>query len=309
MKIIRVFPSKTRWTPDDANAVINRAPTWFDEADEIHISVLFKHDISQAYYLAHQWEKVAPVKLGGVAFDEPGGDFVPGMYVKQGAVITSRGCNNRCWFCSAWRREGKVRELPITEGWNVLDDNLLACREQHVKAVFAMLAIQKQFHRVQFTGGFEARLLKDWHIDLLLKVKPEQMFFAYDTDDDLEPLVAVSRKLRSAGFTRRHLRCYVLVGYERDTFRQAEARLRLTLSLGFNPMAMLYMNERGQRQESWREFQRVWSRPAIIYIARLIKACHDIHRLSLQCFRKFGRRVLFSLIVFVASSTCSMTCF
>ena len=265
MKIIRVFPSKTRLTPDDANVVINQGPTFFDEADEIRVSVLFKHDISQGHSLAHQWEKVAPVKLGGVAFDEAGGDFIPGMYVKRGAVITSRGCNNRCWFCSVWKREGRVRELPITAGWNVLDDNLLACSEQHVRAVFAMLEVQKQFHRIQFTGGFEARLLCDWHIDLLLKVKPEQMFYAYDTDDDLEPLVVASRKLRCAGFTRRHLRCYVLIGHNRDTFSKAEARLRKTLSLGFAPMAMLYMNERGQRQESWREFQRAWSRPAIIF--------------------------------------------
>jgi len=259
------FPGKTKLTPDDANVVINRGPGLFDEADEIHVSVLFKHDVSRGHYLAHQWEKAAPVKLGGVAFDEPGGDFVPGLYVKHGAVITSRGCHNRCWFCSVWRREGQVRELPITEGWNVLDDNLLACREQHIRDVFSMLEIQKRYHRVQFTGGFEARLLKDWHIDLLLKVKPEQMFYAYDTDDDFEPLVEASRKLRCAGFTRRHLRCYVLVGYDRDTFAKAECRLRKTLSFGFSPMAMLYMNERGQRQESWRSFQREWSRPAIIF--------------------------------------------
>jgi hypothetical protein len=29
--------------------------------------------------------------------------------------------------------------LPIIDGWNVLDDNLLACPREHVEAVFAML--------------------------------------------------------------------------------------------------------------------------------------------------------------------------
>ena len=238
----------------------------FDDADEIHVSVLFKHDISQGHCLAHQWEKVTPVKLGGVAFDEPGGDFVPGMYVKHGAVITSRGCNNRCWFCSVWRREGQVRELPITEGWNVLDDNLLSCSEKHVRQVFEMLDVQKRLgNRPQFSGGFEAGLLKDWHVDLLSKLKPRRMFFAYDSSDDLDPLVVASCKLREAGFTRNHLSCYVLVGYESDSFSQAESRLRKTLALGFTPMAMLYMDSRGDRRESWRSFQREWSRPAIIY--------------------------------------------
>ena len=58
-----------------------------------------------------------PVHMGGPAFNMPGGDFVPGMYLKKGYVITSRGCPNRCWFCSVPRREGgRLRELPITEG-------------------------------------------------------------------------------------------------------------------------------------------------------------------------------------------------
>ena len=40
-----------------------------------------------------------------------GGDFVPGRYLAPGYVITSRGCPNRCWFCSVWRREGALREF------------------------------------------------------------------------------------------------------------------------------------------------------------------------------------------------------
>lgn len=266
MKIIRVFPRKTRLTPDDENVVINKPPMIFDEADEVHVSVLFKHDISRGHELAEMWEKVATVKLGGVAFDNPGEDFVPGMYVKKGAVITSRGCNNRCWFCSVWRREGAVREIPVTKGWNVLDDNLLACSETHIRNVFKMLESQKKTgYRIQFTGGFEAKLLKDWHVDLLLKVKPKQMFFAYDTPDDFEPLQIASIKLRKAGFTRNHMRCYVLIGYPNDSFDYAETRLQQTVDLGFTPMAMLYMDKKGAVNRDWKPFQREWARPAIIF--------------------------------------------
>ena len=70
---------------------------------------------------------------------------MPGMYLKKGYVITSRGCPNRCWFCSVPRREGgRLRELPITEGNIVLDDNLLACSRQHIEAVFEMLGRQER---------------------------------------------------------------------------------------------------------------------------------------------------------------------
>ena len=45
--------------------------------------------------------------------------------------------------------------------------------------------LKRQKHRPDFRGGIEAKLLKYWHIDLFKEVKPKQIFFAYDTPDDL----------------------------------------------------------------------------------------------------------------------------
>ena len=262
MKIIRVFPTKTKLTPDD-DMVRFGPPGFFDSADEVHISVLFTWDKKHAEWLAKQWEPVAKVKIGGPAYNEPSTIFTPGKYVRKGGVITSRGCPNKCWFCSVWKREPRLIELPITEGINVLDDNLLACSENHIKSVFKML--QKQKGRIEFTGGFEARLLKDWHINLLVDLNPAQVFFAYDTPDDEEPLRVASKMLCSAGFNRQKLRCYCLIGYPKDTIKQAESRLRLCLSLGFFPMAMLWKDNNGSVDCVWKRFQREWARPAIIY--------------------------------------------
>ena len=241
-------------------------PGLFDEADEIHVSVTFTWDTPLAEHLAGIWEAVAPVKIGGVAMGDRGGDFVPGMYVKRGYVITSRGCPNRCWFCSVWRREGSViRELPIAEGWNVLDDNLLACSETHIRAVFAMLKQQPQ--RAEFTGGMEAARLKDWHVELLTGLNPKQIFFAYDTPDDYEPLLIAGNMLTDAGIIRpssHAARAYVLCGYRGDTFEAAENRMMQTIGAGFMPMAMLYRDTQGKRDPEWMRFQRTWARPAII---------------------------------------------
>lgn len=147
MKIARVFPRKTKATPTDELVFFERPPVLtLPEIDEVHVSVAFTYDKEKAEYLAEDWRIVGvPVKIGGPAYDDSAdGDFVPGRYLKTGYVITSRGCNNHCWFCSAWRREGKLRELPITNGWNVLDNNLLQCSEQHIKDVFEMLKKQKE---------------------------------------------------------------------------------------------------------------------------------------------------------------------
>ena len=193
------------------------------------------------------------------------GVFVPGMYVKNGAVITSRGCPNQCWFCSVWKREGnEIRELPITDGWNVLDDNLLRCSKQHVLNVFEMLHRQRE--QAHFTGGLEAAALQDWHIDLLVKLNPKQMFFAYDTPGNLEPLQDAGKRLTDAGFTfaSRKLRTFCLIGYNNDTIERAEQRLWDCVDAGFIPMAMLYRDDKNEPTREWRQFARVWSRPAII---------------------------------------------
>ena len=219
----------------------------------------------EAERLADAWTRYGTVKLGGPAFNQPGGEFTPGMYVKEGYVITSRGCPNHCWFCAVPKREyNGLHELEIKDGWNVLDDNLLACSEKHIRAVFEMLKRQK--HKPVFTGGLEAKILKRWHVELLKDAKTERMYFAYDTPDDLEPLINASRMFKEAEILNpRRLKCYVLIGWPKDTFEAAEQRLETTLKLGFCPYAMLYRDKDGKMSHEWRKFQREWLRPEIIF--------------------------------------------
>lgn len=188
-KVIRIFPSRTKATPDDTDVRIKALhPTNKDEADEVHVSVAFTWDIPTAEKIAENWRHVAPVTIGGPAYNNPGGDFVPGMYLKKGYVITSRGCPNRCWFCNVPKREGfRLRELPVTEGHILTDDNLLACSTDHIEAVFNMLSRQKE--RPQFTGGLEAKLLTPYYAKRLYELRPKSVYFAYDTPDDLDPPV------------------------------------------------------------------------------------------------------------------------
>lgn len=263
-KIIRVFPRKTNATPDDEDVRIMTTPSLFDEADEIHISVAFTWDLQWAEWAEKQWRSVASVQVGGPALNEPGGDFVPGMYMKKGYVITSRGCPNRCWFCAVPKREGGViRELPVTDGWILTDDNLLACSDQHINKVFEML--KRQAHKPQFVGGLEAKVLTPAMAVRLKEVKPETMFFAYDTPDDLEPLQQAGKYLFDAGFTKAShtLRCYVLIGFKGDTPLKATKRLKQTWDAGFLPMAMLYRDQKGNQPKEWKRFQREWANPII----------------------------------------------
>ena len=269
-RLVRVFPRRTKATPDDALAYVG-PPDLFAQADAVHISVSFTWDKPRAEQLAEDWRHVAPVSVGGVAYGDPGAEFIPGRYIKHGYTFTSRGCPRRCWFCSVWRRDPEPRLLPIHPGWNILDDNLLACPESHVRTAFAMLAQQPR--RVEFTGGLEALALQDYQVELLAALRPKPTcFFAYDPGDAFETLVSAAHRLLEAGYTRasHRLRCYVLIGYPKDTFDTATQRLEAIQGLGFTPMAMLWRPETASAQKwapgpAWRTFQRRWARPAIIH--------------------------------------------
>lgn len=261
--MIRVFPRKTNASPNDPDARFG-PPGLFDHGGGIvHVSCTFSYDRSKAEDLAIQWKRQGyDVEVGGPAYETPGDEFVPGVYMKRGYVITSRGCPNKCWFCSVWKKEKGLKLLPIREGYIINDDNLLACPESHIRAVFDML--RKQTFPAEFAGGLEAKLFKEWHVELLNSIRFNQLWFAYDTPDDYEPLVEAGRVLIDADISLNHRRCYVLIGYPGDTLDNADKRLRRAWTAGFIPMAMLYRDSHNTTTYEWRRFQKWWARPASI---------------------------------------------
>jgi len=265
--MIRVFPRRTQWTPRDDLAFVG-GPTLFRPPEQsVRISVAFKWDIPEAERLYQSWKQYySDVDMGGPALGSKGEEFVAGRFLKPGITITSRGCPNRCWFCSVHERDPEVKELPIIEGWNVVDDNILATSDDHFLKVCEMLKRQKE--RSIFSRGLEAARLTAWHAQMLADLKPDRLYFAYDTPDDYEPLVEAGRVMREAGIPKvRHvLMAYVLIGYPKDSFESAEGRLKQTIQAGFTPMAMLWRDEQGMhRDRKWLKFQRRWARPRLIY--------------------------------------------
>ena len=73
MRIIRVFPHRTSYTPEDDYAFIGMPPFLLPEHDEVHISCTFTWDKDLCSELFYQWEVRTdkPVKLGGVAYGSP----------------------------------------------------------------------------------------------------------------------------------------------------------------------------------------------------------------------------------------------
>lgn len=265
MKIIRVFPNRNSYTPDDDYCFFDVPGLFIPEHDEVHICCVFTWDIPHCEYLKREWEFKTnkPVKIGGPAYDDGGGDFIPGMYVGKGIIFTSRGCPGNCSFCAVPRREGKLRELPIVEGRIIQNNNFLACSKEHRKAVYEMLKTQ---NKIQFKGGLEVDLLTDWDIEqmkvLNVKGNIDELWLACDTKGKIGMLKDACERLYAAGFNQNKIRCYALIG---DDMEENENRLRQIYLAGAMPFAQLYQPftlAKKVYSKEWNDFQRTWQRPA-----------------------------------------------
>lgn len=259
--MIRVFPRKTAWTPDDELAFIGNPPLFRPDDQPVKVSVCFTWDIPEGQRLKRAWsDYYSSVELGGPAFSDPGNGFTPGQFIKKGVTITSRGCVRNCPWCVVPEREGKIRELAIYQGTIIQDNNLLACSRMHIESVFNML--QSQNKAAIFSGGLDARLLKQWHVDWFKAIKIKELWFACDTAKDFEALTKANELL--SDFPTNKKRCYVMIGYQENIIN-AEARLKGVYELGFLPFSQLYQPKEGKLEylKEWRDLNRKWSRPAI----------------------------------------------
>jgi hypothetical protein len=263
--MIRVFPVRTSFTPKDELAFIGEPPLIGAPPKHlpVRISCAFTWLLEESERLVRSWCAAGyeDVEAGGPAYGDAGGEFVPGRFVRHGITITSRGCTKSCSWCFVPKREGWIRELEIHPGHIVQDNNLLACRRDHIERVFDMLRGQRA---IQFTGGIDIELLQDWHVPLFQGISLENLFVAYDYPGAYENLERAAELL--SVLRRRHRHCYVMIGYEGDTLSAAARRLEQAYDLGFLPAASLYRPEDSLRKKhidpAWNDLAATWMRPA-----------------------------------------------
>lgn len=259
MKILRVFPRRTSHTPIDDLVFIGEPPLMKPyDIDRVHISCTFTWDREYCDHLKAAWSQYYDnVLVGGPAYDDPGGNFTPGLYVRQGILYTSYGCNNQCPWCFAWRREGPIRLGRIYEGNVIQDNNLLQCPRNHVESVFDMLGTQRSI----VLAGIEAASLDQWSADRIRGLRIKQIFLACDTAGAIKPL---RRALKMLALPHGKVRCYVLLRHDpAETKLKALIRLLEVYEAGAIPFAQLYQDEKKIAYPvDWQRFTRTWQRPA-----------------------------------------------
>ena len=242
-------------------------PDW---ADVIHVSVTFTWDMAEGAKLKAAWQACypgIPVLLGGPAITQyvcAGAlTFYPGLYIRPGVTFTTRGCNNRCPWCLVPEREGKLRELDVTWGHIIQDNNLLQASRSHLDNVFAMLQYQRK--AAVFSGGLDARLITDTIADDLRGLRIDEVFLACDTDGGIGPLRQAIQRL--SFLPRRKLRVYTMAAYNGETIDQATARMEAVWEAGGLPFCQLYQpaDRWIDYPPEWKALHRTWSRPAAMF--------------------------------------------
>lgn len=179
----------------------------------------------------------------------PDYDLYP-EYCKDTAYgFLTRGCPRGCGFCHVASKEGKCsyKVADLSEFWRgqkniVLNDpNMLACKE-HLE-LLQQLADSKA--RVEFNQGIDIRLITDENLNMLKKIKLNNIHVAYDRIQDrdvIEPRLRAFVEQTGYNKNKGHMICYIMVNFD-TTLEQDIYRIQLCRELNISPYPMIYDKE------------------------------------------------------------------
>ena len=184
-------------------------------------------------------------------------DYSQYASLDSAAILTSRGCPYDCPFCATHLLTGPHRRLDVESVIQLLrdvrgrgakhvafyDDALLIHRDKHIKPILESLIRQDlglQFHT---PNGIHPRKIDRDLAALMVQSGFKTIRLSYETSDparqkkmgfkvsDADLSDAVSR-LEKAGFKRRDLGAYVLMGLPEQPVQEVLDSMRFVFSLG-----------------------------------------------------------------------------
>lgn len=175
----------------------------------------------------------------------------------------SRGCPRGCDFCIVKDKEGRAsrKVADLREFWNgqkyieLFDPNTLACPEW--RDILGQLADSKA--KVNINQGADIRMLTDEKCEALNKVDIGMLHFAWDREENLEPLFRKwGKHLKQS---ERNRRVYVLTNYN-TTMEYNLHRIYTLRDCGFDPYVMIYDKPNApkeiKRLQRWVNNKFIW---------------------------------------------------
>lgn len=161
----------------------------------------------------------------------------------------TRGCPRACGFCIVAGKEGRasVKVADLSEWWRgqkyikLLDPNLLACPE-HMDLLGQLVDSGAW---VDFTQGLDIRLTNARNVELMQRIRTQNIHFAWD--NPAQDLTEHFRQFKDLSGIKdyRKLGVYVLTNYGdgetvAEKVENALRRIYPLRDLGYNPYVMIY---------------------------------------------------------------------
>jgi len=161
-------------------------------------------------------------------------------------VFTTRGCPNRCPYCTVWRIEPDAwtnstwqSHIMDKEKVVIFDNNLSAQSSSHIKKVCHYLTENDKL--TTFDNGFDCKYITDELAAMLAKIRfaPHGLRLAFDRIEDDGVFQKAIIKLKNAGIDESALMAYVLFNFQ-DKPQEAEYRMQECIKLGVRPYPQQY---------------------------------------------------------------------
>lgn len=177
--------------------------------------------------------------------------------------MTSRGCPRGCAFCHVQAKEGRcsLKVADVDKFYfgqkeiKVLDPNITACPQK--RDLFDQYLQTKA--KIDFTQGLDMRLINQWDIQDINKMRIKNLHFAWDKpEEDLKDKFkefAKDFRLKDKGTV------YVLTNFD-STMEQNLYRIYTLRDLGYKPYVMIYDKPHASREI--KKLQR-WCNNRIIF--------------------------------------------
>jgi len=170
--------------------------------------------------------------------------------MKYSLGFSSRGCSRSCGFCIVPEKEGMIREhSPLSEfvrhkKVELSDNNFLASPKAEEK----LLEMIDQKLVVDFNQGLDIRLMTKRFAELIVKLNPPRLRFAWDHVGMESVVRAGVNLLKEAGYPIRRQRVsfYVLCNFKSE-FTDDLYRVQVLRSLDISPFVMVYNKSKAIR--------------------------------------------------------------
>ncbi|NDV46113.1 radical SAM protein [Paludibacter sp. 221] len=171
----------------------------------------------------------------------------------------TRGCIRKCTWCIVPQKEGYIRTVSdiyrVANGFNkaiLLDNNILASKDciKHLNDII------ESGCKVDFNQGLDSRLVTDEIAELLSRIKwIRYIRFAYDTEQQLLPLLSALHKLNKYGIDNSKVFVYCLLKSLNDSYE----RLNKAKELRVSPFAQPYRDfTNNQIIPQWQQDMARW---------------------------------------------------